>query len=85
MNVYPLQPLSKIWMKNNFQNIITMEHINGFISAPFTPMFNDGSINYALIPEYVDFYVRNGLDGAFTCGTTGEGVSLTLEERAKNN
>jgi N-acetylneuraminate lyase len=60
-----------------------LEKIDGLISAPFTPMNGDGSINYTLIPEYADFYRRNGIDGAFVCGTTGEGVSLTLKERTK--
>ena len=60
-----------------------MEKINGFIAAPFTPMNNDGSVNFSLISEYADYYKRNGIDGAFICGTTGEGVSLTLKERTK--
>ena len=50
-----------------------MEKINGFISAPFTPMQNDGSVNLDKIPEYADYYVRNGVNGAFICGTSGEG------------
>ena len=60
-----------------------MEKINGFISAPFTPMLKDGSVNLDAIPDYADYYVRNGVDGAFICGTSGEGLLLSAEERKK--
>lgn len=58
-----------------------MEKINGFITAPFTPFKTDGSINLKTIEDYCDLVVRNGIDGVFVCGTTGEGFSLTTEER----
>ena len=58
-----------------------MEKINGFISAPFTPMHEDGSVNLDKIPDYADYYVRNGVNGAFICGTSGEGFLLSTEER----
>ncbi|MEE9461309.1 MAG: dihydrodipicolinate synthase family protein [Bacteroidales bacterium] len=60
-----------------------MEKINGFISAPFTPMQNDGSVNLDIIPEYANYYVRNRVNGAFICGTSGEGFLLSSEERKK--
>ncbi len=60
-----------------------MEKIKGYISAPFTPMHEDRSVNLDRIPEFADYYVRNGVDGAFICGTSGEGFLLTLEERKK--
>jgi N-acetylneuraminate lyase len=60
-----------------------MEKINGFISAPFTPMNHDRSLNLKIIPEYAAFYVRNGVNGAFICGTSGEGFLLSPEERKK--
>lgn len=55
--------------------------INGLIAAPFTPMHADGSLNLDLIPEYYAMLVGNGINGAFICGSTGEGVSLTMEEK----
>ncbi|MCT4591410.1 MAG: dihydrodipicolinate synthase family protein [Carboxylicivirga sp.] len=60
-----------------------MKKINGSIAAPFTPMHADGSINYDRIDNYADFLVRNQLDGAFICGSSGEGALLTIEERKK--
>ena len=58
-----------------------IEHLQGLIAAPFTPMHADGSLNLALIPDYYKFLKHNGCTGAFICGSTGEGVSLSLEEK----
>jgi N-acetylneuraminate lyase len=58
-----------------------MEHLTGLIAAPFTPMKADGSLNLDLIPDYYRFLKTNGNTGAFICGSTGEGVSMTIEER----
>ena len=58
-----------------------MKKINGYVAAPFTPMKENGDLNLNLIPKYADFLVRNGVDGAFVCGSTGEGALLTREER----
>ncbi|MBT6763918.1 MAG: N-acetylneuraminate lyase, partial [Prolixibacteraceae bacterium] len=58
-----------------------MKKINGYVAAPFTPMKENGDINLDFIPEYADFLIRNGLDGAFICGSSGEGALLTREER----
>jgi N-acetylneuraminate lyase len=58
-----------------------IEHLHGLIAAPFTPMKKDGSVNLDLIPEYYRFLKQNKVTGAFICGSTGEGVSMTSEEK----
>lgn len=55
--------------------------IQGLIAAPFTPMNEDGTLNLELIPQYYSLLKNNGVVGAFINGSTGEGVSLTLEEK----
>lgn len=55
--------------------------LNGLIAAPFTPMDAEGSLNLSLIPPYYEMLVKNGITGAFICGSTGEGTSLTLLEK----
>ncbi len=60
---------------------MTITHLKGLIAAPFTPMLKDGSVNLSLIPGYYAFLKRNGVTGAFITGSTGEGVSLTLQEK----
>jgi len=53
----------------------------GLIAAPFTPMLPDGGVNLAAISGYADWLHRESVVGAFICGTTGEGPSLTVPER----
>jgi N-acetylneuraminate lyase len=55
--------------------------LTGLIAAPFTAMNPDGSINLGMIERQAQTLVENGVNGAFICGTTGEGFSLTTEER----
>jgi len=57
------------------------KHLKGLIAAPFTPMDADGNLNLSVIADYYLFLKHNGISGAFICGTTGEGVSLTLGEK----
>ena len=57
------------------------QKLQGLIAAPFTPMHKDGSLNLALIPDYYEMLKANAVTGAFICGSTGEGVSLTLHEK----
>ena len=58
-----------------------IQHLQGLIAAPFTPMKRDGSLNAELIPSYYQFLKQNKVTGAFICGSTGEGVSLTMHEK----
>lgn len=58
-----------------------IEKLTGLIAAPFSPMKEDGSINKSIIPDYYRMLKANGVKGAFICGSTGEGPSLTLNEK----
>jgi N-acetylneuraminate lyase len=60
---------------------MSIKHLEGLIAAPFTPMGADGALNPSLIPGYYQLLKSNGVTGAFICGSTGEGVSLTLKEK----
>lgn len=55
--------------------------LNGLVAAPHTPMNPDGSVNLGAIPAQADGLLANGASAAFICGSTGEGHSLTLDER----
>lgn len=57
--------------------------IDGLIAAPFTPMNEVGELNLNIIPSYYQLLKSNGVTGAFICGSTGEGVSLTFDEKVK--
>lgn len=58
-----------------------MRRLEGLIAAPFTPMHTDGSLHLDLIPAYYNMLKANNVKGAFICGSTGEGVSLSMKER----
>lgn len=60
-----------------------MEKIIGLIDAPFTPFYENGEVNYEVIPAYAAMLAKNGLKGVFINGSSGEGYMLTTEERMK--
>lgn len=55
--------------------------ITGLVAAPFTALNKDASLNLHAIEKQAEHLVRNGVSGAFVCGTTGESASLTVQER----
>ena len=55
----------------------------GLVAAPFTPFRADGEVAYDVIPRQARTLATNGVIGAFVCGTTGEGPSLTGDERRR--
>lgn len=58
-----------------------IKKLKGLIAAPFTPMNKDGSINPSVIGKYAKKLKNENITGVFICGTTGEGMFLTLDER----
>jgi N-acetylneuraminate lyase len=55
--------------------------ITGIVPAVFTPMHSNGELNLEMAPLLVERLVSEGASGLYVCGATGEGVSLTREER----
>ncbi len=55
--------------------------LQGLIAASFTPFQKDGSVNTSVIPDYAAFLKERGVQAVFIAGTTGEGASLSQEER----
>ena len=45
--------------------------------ALITPMKSDGSVNYDVLGDLVEFHVQNGTDAIIVCGTTGEAATLS--------
>ena len=60
-----------------------MDRLTGLIAATFTPMHPDGSVDLAPVPAMVEGLLRNGITALYVCGSTGEGPSLTTEERER--
>lgn len=66
---------------SNQKMIKQINHSEGLIAAPFTPMDSTGKLDLSVIPPYANWLADNGLLGVFVCGTTGEGPSLSTAER----
>ena len=58
-----------------------MEKIIGLIDAPFTPFRANGDVNLEPIAAYGAMLKKNGLQGVFINGSSGEGYMLTTDER----
>ena len=57
------------------------ENWKGLIAAVFTPMHADGSLRLEQAPIIVEHLLHHGIAGIYAVGSTGEGVSLTIQER----
>lgn len=53
----------------------------GLTSAVFTPMHEDGTVNPGRIGPLVEFLIQDGVSSLFVAGSTGEGLSLSSQER----
>ena len=53
----------------------------GLICPMVTPLDKHGYIDLITTKKLVDHLIGRGVNGLLPCGTTGEGMLLTLEER----
>ena len=60
-----------------------MPSFQGVIPPIITPYEANGNINETALRQLVDWYALAGCDGLWVCGGTGEGVSLTCDERVR--
>jgi 4-hydroxy-tetrahydrodipicolinate synthase len=54
----------------------------GSFVAIVTPMMKDGAVDLKALRALAEWQLAEGTDGLVPCGTTGEGVTLTAQERA---
>ena len=55
--------------------------LTGLVAATFTPMQSDQAIDLDAIHVLTERLLAEGVGGLFVCGSTGEGVSMTTDER----
>lgn len=58
-----------------------MEKLSGLIAAPHTPFDANGNVNFDSIDKIAAHLIRDGVRGAYICGTTGEGIHCSVAER----
>ena len=54
---------------------------SGVLAASITPLQPDLSLAHDAFKQHVRWLLANGCDGVLLFGTTGEGLSLTIQER----
>lgn len=52
-------------------------------SALITPMKPDERVNYDALERLVELQIRDGAEGFYCCGSSGEALLLTLDERKR--
>lgn len=55
----------------------------GAAVAIATPMYADGSVNYDVLAQLIDFQLNNKTDAIVVCGTTGEAKTMNTDEHIK--
>ena len=58
-----------------------IERLDGLVAATYTPLDDRGRVNTAAVDPMVDHLLRSGVSGLYVCGSTGEGMSLSSDER----
>ena len=60
-----------------------MKILHGCGTALLTPFSDDGSFDEAAFRDFVEWQVSEGVHSVIPCGSTGEAVTLTLEEHRR--
>lgn len=64
---------------SRFGAVVT--RLSGLIAATFTPMTREGEVSCGPIADIVERLIADGVQGLYVCGSTGEGPSMTTDER----
>lgn len=57
-----------------------LHNLKGSIVALVTPFHEDGSVNFEVLTQVLEFQVREGTDAILILGTTGESSTMSHEE-----
>ena len=53
----------------------------GIYAALVVPMFQNEEINYPALTKLVEWEIERGVEGLYVCGSSGEGLLLSVNER----
>jgi len=68
---------------NTAQSKGSKKPIAGSMPAIVTPMFDDGSLDYASLRSLLDWHVAEGTDGIVIVGTSGESPTVSVDEHCE--
>jgi 4-hydroxy-tetrahydrodipicolinate synthase len=68
---------------NTAQSQGSKKTISGSMPAVVTPMFDDGSLDYASLRSLLDWHVSEGTDGIVIVGTSGESPTVSVDEHCE--
>lgn len=60
-----------------------MSKFSGAWPALVTPFTNDDQVNVTVLRRLVDYLASKGVGGFYVCGSTGEGIYLSVAERKR--
>lgn len=60
-----------------------MKKLTGLIAAPHTPFDKSNEVNLDVIDQIAELLISQGVSGIYICGTTGEGIHCSVEERKR--
>ena len=63
--------------------MLEIANLKGCGTAIVTPFREDGSIDEQSLSRFVEFQISEGIDFVVPCGTTGESVTLTDDEKRR--
>lgn len=63
--------------------MVTDRNLAAIYSALTTPFSKDESLNVEALRKLVQYELDNGVEGFYCCGSSGEGLLLSLDERKK--
>jgi len=58
-----------------------MPHFHGIWPALVTPFTEDNAVNLPILRDLVDYLIDKKVDGFYVCGSTGEGILMSVVER----
>ncbi len=59
------------------------QKLSGLVAATYTPLAEDGAVNPSIVDPIVDNLIDRNIGGLYVCGSTGEGMSLSIDERKR--
>lgn len=65
----------------SIKNVMINSTMSGLIAATVTPLDSDGTLRLEQVEVIVNRLIEQGVSGLYVCGSTGEGMSLSDDER----